>query len=61
MRTPREFSERLPTCSVPAGPSPEFQGAVDPANALAVTNVTGTFSDAALGIADATITGLVAI
>jgi hypothetical protein len=44
-----------------AGPPPNFQGAVDPANALAVTNITGTFSDAALGIVDATITGLVAI
>ena len=44
-----------------AGPPPNFQGAVDPANALAVTNVTGTFSDVALGIVDATITGLVAI
>ena len=43
------------------GPPPNFQGAVDPANALAVTDVTGTFSDAALGIVDATITGLVAI
>lgn len=44
-----------------AGPPPNFQGAVDPANALAVTNVTGVFSDAALGIVNATITGLVAI
>jgi len=39
---------------------PQFQGKVDPANALAVTGVTGTFSDVALGIAGATITGLVA-
>ena len=39
---------------------PEFQSKVDPANALAVTGVTGTFSDAALKINDVTITGLVA-
>jgi len=40
---------------------PMFQSKVDPANALAVTGVTGTFSDAALGIVNATIVGLVAI
>jgi hypothetical protein len=39
---------------------PNFQSKVDPANALAVTGVAGTFSDAALGIVGATITGLVA-
>ena len=39
---------------------PSWQGVVDPSNALAVTGVTGTFSDAALGISGATITGLVA-
>jgi len=41
------------------GPPPNFQGIVDPSNALAVTGISGIFSDAALGIADATITGLV--
>jgi hypothetical protein len=40
--------------------APSFQGVVDPSNALAVTGVTGVFSDATLGIVDATITGLVA-
>jgi hypothetical protein len=40
--------------------APNFQGKVDPANALAVTDVTGIFSDVTLGIAGATITGLVA-
>lgn len=40
--------------------APNFQSLYDPPNALAVTGVTGTFSDAALGISDATITGLVA-
>jgi hypothetical protein len=44
-----------------AGPPPNFQGAVDPANALAVTNVTGTFSDVSLGVSNEAITGLVAI
>src|SRR5690348_9276720 len=33
-----------------AGPPPNFSGAVDPANALAVTGAAGTFSDVALGI-----------
>jgi hypothetical protein len=33
---------------------------VDPSNALAVTGITGTFSDAALGITDVAITGLIA-
>jgi len=42
------------------GPPPNFQSVVDPSNALAVTGVTGTFSDIALGISGATITGLVA-
>jgi hypothetical protein len=40
--------------------APNFQGLVDPSNALAVTGVTGVFSDAALGIVGATITSLVA-
>jgi hypothetical protein len=40
--------------------APNFQSKVDPANALAVTDVAGTFSDATLGIVGATITGLVA-
>jgi hypothetical protein len=44
----------------PSGGPPSNQNKVDPANALAVTNVMGTFSDAALGINGATITGLVA-
>ena len=39
--------------------APSFQGVVDPSNALAVTGVTGVFSDA-IGIVGATITGLVA-
>jgi hypothetical protein len=42
------------------GPPPNYQGIVDPSNALAVIGISGIFSDAALGIADATITGLVA-
>jgi hypothetical protein len=41
------------------GPPPNYQGIVDPSNALAVTGISGVFSDAALGIADATIMGLV--
>jgi PEP-CTERM motif-containing protein len=44
-----------------AGPPPNFSGAVDPANALAVTGATGTFSDVALGIADVAIVGVFAI
>ena len=36
-----------------------YQGVVDPANALAVTGITGTFTDAAAGITDATITNLI--
>jgi hypothetical protein len=52
--TPANVSAVSPT-------APNFQGKVDPANALAVTNVTGTFSDVALGIVGATITGVVAI
>jgi hypothetical protein len=39
---------------------PSWQGLYDPLNALAITGVTGTFSDKALGITDATITGLIA-
>ena len=35
-----------------AGPPPNYQGMVDPANALAVTGSLVPFSDAALGIAD---------
>jgi hypothetical protein len=50
-----------PANVAPVSPTPPtFQSKVDPPNALAVTGVTGTFSDAALGIVDATITGLVA-
>ena len=45
----------------PPDPAPYFQGLADPLNALAITGATGTFSDKALGITDATITGLVAI
>ena len=41
-----------------AGPPPNFSGAVDPANALAVTGANGTFSDVALGIADVAIIGV---
>jgi PEP-CTERM motif-containing protein len=43
-----------------AGPPPNFSGAVDPANALAVTGAAGTFSDVALGIADVAIIGVFA-
>ena len=42
----------------PSGPPPSFQGAVDPANALAITGATGTFSDLALSISDVAITGV---
>ena len=50
-----------PANVAPVSPTaPNFQSKVDPANALAVMGVTGTFSDAALNICDATITGLVA-
>jgi hypothetical protein len=41
-----------------SGSAPNFQGAVDPANALAVTNATGMFSDAILHISDVAITGV---
>lgn len=44
----------------PTNPGPGWQSVVDPSNALAVTGVTGTFSDAELKINGATITGLVA-
>jgi hypothetical protein len=44
----------------PSGGPPSFQGAVDPANALAVTGATGFFSDVALSIDDVAITGIVA-
>jgi hypothetical protein len=43
-----------------AGPPPNFSGAVDPANALAVTDANGTFSDVALGINDVAIIGVFA-
>jgi|GEM_PF-3338934 len=43
-----------------AGPPPLFSGAVDPANALAITNATGTFSDVALNINNASIIGILA-
>jgi hypothetical protein len=49
-----------PANLVQASPTPPmWQGVVDPANALAVTGITGFFSDAALGITNAKITGLV--
>jgi PEP-CTERM motif len=40
-------------------PNFTYQGLVDPANALAVTGITGTFSDAAVGITDQTIKELI--
>ena len=43
------------------GPPPNWQGAVDPANALAVTGATGVFSDLALNIDNVAITGILAI
>jgi hypothetical protein len=43
-----------------AGPPPNFQGAVDPANAFAVTGATGAFSDLALNIDNVAITGIFA-
>jgi PEP-CTERM motif len=43
-----------------AGPPPNFQGAVDPANALAITDATGTFSDKILNIDNVAITGIFA-
>jgi PEP-CTERM motif len=39
---------------------PSWQGLYDPLNAQAITGVTGTFSDAKLGISDVAITGLIA-
>ena len=42
------------------GPPPNWQGAVDPANALAVTGATGIFSDLALSIDNVAITGILA-
>ena len=42
------------------GPPPNFHGAVDPANALAVTGAAGFFSDVGLGIDNVAITGIVA-
>jgi hypothetical protein len=45
--------------SVPGGP-PNQQGLYDPLSAQAITGATGTFSDAALGITDVAITGLIA-
>jgi PEP-CTERM motif len=44
----------------PSGPPPSYQGAVDPANALAITDAMGTFSDLALSIKDVAITGVFA-
>ena len=43
-----------------AGPPPNFQGAVDPANALAITDAMGTFSDKILNIDNVAITGILA-
>jgi hypothetical protein len=45
----------------PPDPAPYFQGIADPLSAQAITGATGTFSDAALGISNEAITGLVAI
>jgi hypothetical protein len=44
----------------PGNPPPSYSGAVDPANALAVTGATGTFSDVALGFTNVAITGILA-
>jgi hypothetical protein len=41
-----------------SGPPPNYHGAVDPANALAVTGAAGFFSDVALGIDGVAITGV---
>ena len=43
-----------------AGPPPNFQGAVDPANALAITDAMGTFSDKILNIDNVAIIGIFA-
>jgi hypothetical protein len=42
----------------PGNPPPTYSGKVDPANALAVTGASGTFSDVALSISDVAITGV---
>ena len=44
----------------PGNPPPSYSGKVDPANALAVTGASGTFSDVALGFANVAITGVLA-
>ena len=44
----------------PSGPPPSYSGAVDPANALAITDAMGAFSDVALGISGVAITGVLA-
>lgn len=44
----------------PSGPPPNYSGAVDPANSLAITGAIGVFSDFALGINGVAITGVLA-
>ncbi len=44
----------------PSGPPPNYSGAVDPANSLAITGAIGVFSDFALGIKGVAITGVLA-
>ncbi|HEY1781828.1 MAG TPA: PEP-CTERM sorting domain-containing protein [Roseiarcus sp.] len=44
----------------PGNPAPSYSGAVDPANALAITGAIGAFSDVALGINGVAITGVLA-
>ncbi len=64
---PDSFADTMGIFGTPAnlvgpsvGPPPNFSGAVDPANALAVTGATGTFSDKALSINGVAITGVFA-
>jgi hypothetical protein len=64
---PDPFADTMGIFGTPAnqigpssGPPPNYHGVVDPANALAVTNAIGTFSDVALGINNVAITGIVA-
>jgi hypothetical protein len=64
---PDPFADTMGIFGTPAnqigpssGPPPNYHGVVDPANALAVTNAMGTFSDVALGINNVAIKGIVA-
>ncbi len=63
---PDPFADTMGIFGTPANlttlsvPPPNQQGLVDPSNALAVTGVMGQFSDAALGIVNQTILGLIA-